>query len=173
MCAEDTAKEPVFRLFPRRKDGPMVEVTAKGMHCFAYHHVNGFDVDEEGKKIIFDTCTWDVFNLYFKDIVEPDGTNHFPRTKLSRFELDTETGIATHKVMDRTPCEYPTVAPKSTGVPYRCALIHFTDEIVLIHVESGLSSISLCNKRLTVCIASGSCPLGYCEERKGFELKKM
>lgn len=119
-AAEDTSKEPVFRLFPRRNDGPMVEVTAKGMHCFAYHHVNGFDVDVEGKKIIFDTCTWDVFNLYFKDIVEPDGTNHYPRTKLSRFELDTETGIATHKVMDPTPCEYPTVAPKSTGVPYRC-----------------------------------------------------
>jgi hypothetical protein len=98
----------------------MVEVTAKGMHCFAYHHVNGFDVDEEGEKIVFDTCTWDVFNLYFKDIVEPDGTNHFPRTKFSRFELDTKTGIATHRVLDQTPCEYPTVAPQATGVPYRC-----------------------------------------------------
>jgi all-trans-8'-apo-beta-carotenal 15,15'-oxygenase len=123
--SEDTDKEPVFRLFPRRNDGPMVEVTAKGMHCFAYHHVNGFDVDEEGSKVIFDTCTWDVFSLYFKDIVEPDGVNHFPRTKLSRFELDIKTGIATHKVMDDRPCEYPTVAPKSTGVPYRCGSFDF------------------------------------------------
>lgn len=131
LRAEDTSKEPVFRLFPRRNDGPMVEVTAKGMHCFAYHHVNGFDIDEEGKKIIFDTCTWDVFNLYFKDIVEPDGTNHFPRTKLSRFVLDTETGIATHQVMDRTPCEYPTVAPRSTGKPYRYAFASFSCRVSL------------------------------------------
>ena len=39
--------------------------------CYAYHHVNGFE-DKDGN-IVFDTCTWDKFTLYFTDICSPNG----------------------------------------------------------------------------------------------------
>ena len=49
--------------------------------CYAYHHVNGFE-NEDGK-IVFDTCTWDKFTLYFTDICSPNGEDNYPRMKLS------------------------------------------------------------------------------------------
>ncbi|GMH41722.1 hypothetical protein BSKO_09632 [Bryopsis sp. KO-2023] len=117
--AEDKSKPPIFRLFPRRTEGKMIEIPAEDIHCYAYHHVNGFDVDEKGHKIVFDTCTWDRFTLYFKDIVEPDGKECFPRTQLTRFEIDVEKGVATHRKLNGRPCEYPAVAPEVSGRPYQ------------------------------------------------------
>jgi len=114
--SEDYSRPPIFRLFPRRNDGEMVEIPVVDRHCYAYHHVNGFDLDAEGKKIIFDTCTWNKFTLYFKDIVEPDGEAFFPRTELTRFSIDIEAGVATSETINDRPCEYPTVAPDATGV---------------------------------------------------------
>lgn len=116
--SEDMDNPPLFRLFPRRTDGEMIVIPAEDIHCYAYHHVNGFDVDEKGHKIIFDTCTWDRFTLYFKDIVEPDGEKCFPRTKLTRFEIDVEEGVAKHRTLNERPCEYPAVSPEVSGRPY-------------------------------------------------------
>lgn len=117
--SEDKSKSPVFRLFPRRGDGKMIVIPANDIHCYAYHHVNGFDVDDKGHKVVFDTCTWDRFTLYFKDIVEPDGKECYPRTKLTRFEIDVEEGIATHRTLNERPCEYPAVSPEVSGQPYK------------------------------------------------------
>lgn len=97
----------------------MIEIPAKDIHCYAYHHINGFDVDEKGHKVVFDTCTWDRFTLYFKDIVEPDGKECYPRTKLTRFEIDVEQGTATHRTLNERPCEYPAVSPDVVGEPYK------------------------------------------------------
>ena len=96
----------------------MVEVPVVDKHCYAYHHVNGFDMNADGTKVAFDTCTWDNFTLYFKDIVEPDGEKYFPRTELTRFTLDLEKGEATSELINERPCEYPTVAPDATGTAY-------------------------------------------------------
>mmetsp|Transcript_19749 Transcript_19749/g.62829 ORF Transcript_19749/g.62829 Transcript_19749/m.62829 type:complete len:585 (-) Transcript_19749:135-1889(-) len=119
--SEDRNRPPTFRLFPRHGDGPMKEVKVKDFHCFAYHHINGFDVNEDGSKVVFDTCTWDKFNLYFKDIVEPDGVKAWPRTEISRFHLDVDSGVATRTKIDDTPSEYPTTAESVTGKPYKHA----------------------------------------------------
>eukprot|EP00210_Caulerpa_lentillifera_P005285 g5049.t1 len=116
--AEDRKTPPVFRLFPRRHDGEMITIPVVDKHCYAYHHVNGFDIDEAGNQVVFDTCTWDNFTLYFKDIVEPDGKNFFPRTELTRFTIDIPSGEATSMKINGRPCEYPTVAPSATGVKY-------------------------------------------------------
>lgn len=113
--SEDRKKPPIFRLFPRRYDGDMIEIPVVDKHCYAYHHVNGFDLNEEGTKIAFDTCTWENFTLYFKDIVEPDGKDFFPRTEVTRFTIDIPSGKATSKMINGRPCEYPTVAPAATG----------------------------------------------------------
>lgn len=75
-------------------------------------------MDEEGKKIIFDTCTWDRFTLYFQDIVKPDGITNYPKTKMTRFYLDLESKTATSKTINSRPCEYPTVAASVTGKRY-------------------------------------------------------
>eukprot|EP00899_Mesostigma_viride_P029602 jgi/Mesvir1/9827/Mv19662-RA.1 len=123
--SEDRSRPPIFRLFPRRKTGPMVEVPVEGsLMCFAYHHVNGFETPDGN--VIFDTCTWDKFSLYFKDITEPDGKATYPRTKFSRFFLDMNAGKARHQLIDRTPCEYPTVAQGVTGKPYRHSFMSAT-----------------------------------------------
>ena len=123
--SEDRDRPPIFRLFPRRSDGDMIEIPVIDKHCYAYHHVNGFDLDEEGTKVVFDTCTWDNFTLYFKDIVEPDGERFFPRTQVTRFTLDLEKGHATSEMVNSRPCEYPTVAPLATGT--RCGWFSYVD----------------------------------------------
>lgn len=112
---QDRNRPPIFRLFPRRDHGEMIEIPVVDKHCYAYHHVNGFDLTEDGSKVVFDTCTWDRFTLYFKDIIEADGRNYFPRTEMTRFTIDLEKGYATSERINERPCEYPTVAPKATG----------------------------------------------------------
>lgn len=115
--SEDTNKLPLFRLYPRRGDGEPIYVESPEF-CYAFHHINGFD---DGKKMVFDTCTWDRFNLYFTDIVKPDGKQFYPKTKQSRFVIDLEKKTSTRTIIHDTPCEYPTVAPSATGKPYKCS----------------------------------------------------
>ena len=113
--SEDTDKAPLFRIYPRRGNEEPIFVESP-YFCYAFHHVNGFD---DGKKMVFDTCTWDRFTLYFTDIVKPDGKEFYPKTKMSRFVIDLEKGTCERKVIHETPCEYPVVGPKGTGKPYQ------------------------------------------------------
>merc|ERR1719409_1545568 len=59
--------------------------------------------------------------LTFSDIIDPDGKARFPRTKMTRFMIDTEARTALAHTLDDRPSEAPTVAPDSTGVPYKHA----------------------------------------------------
>ena len=85
--------------------------------CYAYHHVNGFE--EKDGKIVFDTCTWDKFTLYFTDICSPNGEDNFPRMKLSRSLIDIDAGTATHHCLSDLPCELPITSWDYTGKPYQ------------------------------------------------------
>lgn len=52
MC-EDRSRPPLFRMFPRpgkAANKPQV-IPVTDFHCYAYHHLNGFDVDEQGDKV--------------------------------------------------------------------------------------------------------------------------
>ena len=117
LICEDTDRRPLFRLFPRRGDSREVITIEADYWCYAYHNVNGFE-DSDGK-IIFDTCTWDKFTLYFTDIFSPNGQENFPRMKLSRFILDVDNGKATHHCLSDLPCELPITSWDYTGKPYR------------------------------------------------------
>ncbi|XRB03648.1 retinal pigment epithelial membrane protein [Pycnococcus provasolii] len=121
--AEDTTRKPLFRLMPRYPERmpegqrDVVTIESNDKFCYAYHHVNGFDT-EDGR-LVFDTCSWDRFTLYFQDIVAPDGVNTFPRMRLSRFVIDPVAGTSEHVELDDTPCELPIVNWDWNGKPYR------------------------------------------------------
>jgi len=117
MICEDTDRRPLFRLFPRRGDSREVITVEADYWCYAYHHVNGFE--QKDGKIVFDTCTWDKFTLYFTDICSPNGETNFPRMKLSRFVIDTEKGTAKHSCLSDLPCELPITSWDYTGKPYQ------------------------------------------------------
>lgn len=140
--SEDKSRLPMFRMFPRPGKNNRKPVTCyvRDLWAYAYHHINGFDVDETGTKVIFDTITWDKFNLYFNDIIEPDGKTKAPRTKLTRFFIDTETQTATSKTLSERPCEAPTVAPDATGVPYKHAYMTTSSCYSGEHWHDGCSS---------------------------------
>ena len=84
--------------------------------CYAYHHVNGFENDDGD--IVFDTCTWDKFTLYFTDITNPNGKDNFPRMKLSRFIIDMKKYEAKHYLLSDVPCELPITSWDYTGEKY-------------------------------------------------------
>lgn len=138
---ENKSRPPVFRLFPRpgKNNRKPVVCTVHDMWAYAAHHVNGFDLDETGNKVVFDTITWDYLDMYFEDIVKPDGKKHFPRTKLTRFTIDTETATATGSTLMERPCEAPTVAPGSTGVPYAYAYMTTSSCYAGTHWHDGCS----------------------------------
>ena len=117
LICEDTDRRPLFRLFPRRGDSRDVITIEADYWCYAYHHVNGFE-NSDGK-IIFDTCTWDKFTLYFTDICSPNGKENYPRMKLSRFVIDIDNRKATHHCLSDLPCELPITSWDYTGKPYR------------------------------------------------------
>ena len=117
LICEDTDRRPLFRIFPRRGESREVMTVEADYWCYAYHHVNGFE-NEDGK-IVFDTCTWDKFTLYFTDICSPNGEDNYPRMKLSRFLIDTESGTATHHCLSDVPCELPITSWDYTGKPYQ------------------------------------------------------
>mmetsp|Transcript_8266 Transcript_8266/g.30489 ORF Transcript_8266/g.30489 Transcript_8266/m.30489 type:complete len:618 (+) Transcript_8266:147-2000(+) len=114
--SEDRARRPLFRMFPRGNNKSKPVTCEADYWCYAYHHVNGYEQDG---KVVFDTCTWSKFTLYFNDICKPNGVTNYPRMKLSRFVLDTETGKATHTKLSDTPCELPITNWNYTGKPYR------------------------------------------------------
>jgi len=117
LICEDTDRRPLFRLFPRRGNSRDVITIEADYWCYAYHHVNGFE-NSDGK-IIFDTCTWDKFTLYFTDICSPNGKENYPRMKLSRFVIDIDNRKATHHCLSDLPCELPITSWDYTGKPYR------------------------------------------------------
>ena len=117
LICEDTDRRPLFRIFPRRGESREVKTVEADYWCYAYHHVNGFE--EADGKIVFDTCTWDKFTLYFTDICSPNGTDNFPRMKLSRFLIDIDAGTATHHCLSDLPCELPITSWDYTGKPYQ------------------------------------------------------
>jgi len=117
LICEDTNRRPLFRIFPRRGESREVKTVEADYWCYAYHHVNGFE-DVDGK-IVFDTCTWDKFTLYFTDICSPNGKDNYPRMKLSRFLIDIDEGTATHHCLSDLPCELPITSWDYTGKPYQ------------------------------------------------------
>jgi carotenoid cleavage dioxygenase-like enzyme len=142
---EDRSRPPMFRMFPRpgKNNRKPVVCTVSDMWAYAYHHVNGFDLDETGTKVVFDTITWSKFELYFEDIINPDGKGRFPRTKMTRFMIDTETGTATSTTLDNRPAEAPTVAPDATGVPYKHAYMTTSSCHAGDHWHDGCSNSPL------------------------------
>ena len=116
LICEDTTRRPLFRIFPRRGDSREVKTAPADYWCYAYHHVNGFE-DKEGN-VVFDTCTWDKFTLYFTDICNPNGKDNYPRMKLSRFFIDMKKLEAKHALLSDVPCELPITSWDYTGVPY-------------------------------------------------------
>ena len=76
LICEDTDRRSLFRIFPRRGESREVKTVEADYWCYAYHHVNEFE--EKDGKIVFDTCTWDKFTLYFTDICSPNGEDNFP-----------------------------------------------------------------------------------------------
>lgn len=116
LICEDTSRRPLFRIFPRRGDSRDVKTAPADYWCYAYHHVNGFE-DKDGN-VVFDTCTWDKFTLYFTDICNPNGVDNYPRMKLSRFIIDMDKLEAKHYLLSDTPCELPITSWDYTGLPY-------------------------------------------------------
>jgi len=114
----DKEKPPLFRLMPRRgqNGGKIIEIPAS-RHTYAYHHVNGFE-DEDGK-VVFDTCIFDDFDLYFEGTVLTDGERAFPTSQFCRWTLDPATGECTHRVLDDAPFEFPMINEKFHGRPYQ------------------------------------------------------
>lgn len=116
LICEDTDRRPLFRIFPRRGESREVLTAPADYWCYAYHHVNGFE-DKDGN-IVFDTCTWDKFTLYFTDICNPNGKDNFPRMKLSRFIIDMKKLEAKHYLLSDVPCELPITSWDYTGQDY-------------------------------------------------------
>jgi carotenoid cleavage dioxygenase-like enzyme len=116
LICEDTERRPLFRIFPRRGDSREVQTAPADYWCYAYHHVNGFE-DKDGN-VVFDTCTWDKFTLYFTDICNPNGKDNYPRMKLSRFLIDMKKLEAKHTELSDVPCELPITSWDYTGAPY-------------------------------------------------------
>jgi len=116
LICEDTDRRPLFRIFPRRGDSREVLTAPADYWCYAYHHVNGFE-DKDGN-IVFDTCTWDKFTLYFTDICNPNGKDNYPRMKLSRFVIDMKELVAKHFLLSEVPCELPITSWDYTGRDY-------------------------------------------------------
>ena len=116
LICEDTERQPLFRIFPRRGTDMTVRTAPADYWCYAYHHVNGFENDDGD--IVFDTCTWDKFTLYFTDITNPNGKDNFPRMKLSRFIIDMKKYEAKHYLLSDVPCELPITSWDYTGEKY-------------------------------------------------------